>query len=40
MNIAVRCYVDNEDKPEQKEFEKYYNPNLVFVFDFETTADI
>jgi hypothetical protein len=40
MNIAVRCYVDNEDKPEQKEFEKYYNPNLVFVFDFETTADM
>ena len=40
MNIALRCYVANETKPEQKEFEKYYNPNLVLVFDFETTIDM
>jgi hypothetical protein len=39
MNVAVRCYVDNGDKEEHKEYERYFNPNLVLVIDTETTVD-
>ena len=38
MDIALRCYVDNENKrpPPAK---LYYNKHLVFVFDCETVPD-
>ena len=38
MNIALRCYIDNKPNAQNDNI-TYYNDNLVFVFDTETTAD-
>ncbi len=38
MNIALRCYIHNDNNP-QNDNVIHYNENLVFVFDTETTTD-
>jgi len=39
MNAAFRCYVDNTNESTPERPVPYYNENLVFVFDTETTTD-
>jgi len=38
VNVALRCYIDNKVST-RKDDPAYYNENLVFVFDTETTVD-